>query len=75
HMCVEATVRAAHDFGYTVILVADACTTRTLQYQDKIITAENVHLSTLKTLKGSYCTVVNTDELLKDFKNLLQADN
>jgi len=64
HMCVEAAVRAAHDYGYEVVLVRDACATRALQYDDKIVTAENVHLSTLKTLSGNYCRIVTTDEWL-----------
>jgi len=71
HMCVEAAVRAAHDFGYSCIVVADACATRPLQYKDKIISAANVHNSTLSTLEGNYATVVTTNELLKDFDSIV----
>ncbi|MBN1132321.1 MAG: cysteine hydrolase [Bacteroidales bacterium] len=65
HLSVEATVRAAHDFGYRCILVGDACATRVLQYKEHIISARNVQFSTLSSLQGHYATLVNTDELLK----------
>lgn len=66
HMCVEAAVRAGHDFGFDCILVEDACTTRALQYQEYIIPARNVHFSTVQTLEGTYATVVTTEAFLKD---------
>jgi len=74
HMCVEAAVRAAHDYGYEVLLVRDACATRALQYDDKIITAENVHLSTLNTLSGNYCRIVTTDEWLTRHEVIGKSD-
>ena len=58
HMCVEAAVRAAHDFGYKVILLHDACATRNLKYGDREVSAADVHASTLATLK-SYGAVVS----------------
>lgn len=67
HMCVEAAVRAAHDFGYKCFLIGDACATRALQIDENIISAKNVHFSTLSTLKGNYATLMNTDEVLKRF--------
>lgn len=67
HMCVEAAVRAAHDFGFSCILVSDACTTRALQYDDHIIPAKNVHFSTLQTLEGTYARVTSTEAFLRDF--------
>lgn len=70
HMCVEAAVRAAADKGYDCILVQDACATRALQYEEHIITAISVHYSTLLTLKGSYARVVNTTDLLREFKEI-----
>ncbi len=67
HMCVEAAVRAGHDLGFTCLLVADACATRALQYEEHIISAKNVHYSTIKTLQGSYARVVTTENLIKEF--------
>ena len=63
HMCVEAATRAASDYGFKCILVHDACTTRDLKYGDRLIKAEDVHYSTLVTLKN-YATVVPVSEYL-----------
>ena len=67
HMCVEATVRAASDFGFDCIVVADACASRDLQYGDINIPAEMVHASTLTTLMaGRYARVITLKEFLAD---------
>jgi nicotinamidase-related amidase len=63
HMCVEAATRAASDFGYKCILIQDACATKDLKYGDRIIKAEDVHYSTLSTLKN-YAQIENTSEYL-----------
>jgi nicotinamidase-related amidase len=60
-MCVEAAVRAAHDYGYGVILLHDACATRNLKFGDHEVAAADVHASTLATLK-SYGTVLSVAE-------------
>ena len=65
HMCVEAATRAGSDFGFKCILIHDACATKDLRLGDKIIKAEDVHNSTLATLK-SYSKVVGTEEFLKN---------
>ena len=67
HMCVEAAVRAAHDLGFTCLLVSDACATRAQQYEEYIIPAKNVHYSTLKTLQGSYARILTTEGLIREF--------
>ena len=65
HMCLEAAVRAGHDFGFECIVIHDACATRDLEFNDKIVKAEDVHLSTLATLSGAgYGKVID----LKTFK-------
>jgi len=67
HMCVEAAVRAAHDFGFTCLVASDACATRALQFEEHIIPAKNVHYSTLSTLHGRYARVITTDAILREF--------
>jgi nicotinamidase-related amidase len=67
HMCVEAAVRAAHDFGFECILVGDACATRALSFKGRSIDATDVHYSTLGTLDRTYATVVDTDTFLKEY--------
>lgn len=65
HMCVEAAVRAGADYGFKVVLVQDACTTRDLKFGDINIGWQEVHYSTLATLK-SYATIVTTGEYLNN---------
>jgi nicotinamidase-related amidase len=68
HMCVDAGVRAAADFGYPVLLAADACATRPLAYGETKVPAEYVHAAFLAALK-SYGQVMKTDEILEMLKD------
>ena len=63
-MCVEAAVRAAHDYGYHVILLHDACATRNLNFGNREVAAADVHASTLATLK-SYGTILSVAEWIE----------
>jgi nicotinamidase-related amidase len=63
HMCVDATSRAAGDFGFKVTVVADACATCALTYGDTTIPAEHVHKSFLAALK-SYGQVLPAADVL-----------
>jgi len=63
HMCVDATARAAADFGFQVIIAEDACATRDLQYGDTTIPSELVHKSFLAALK-SYGKVMKSEEII-----------
>ena len=67
HMCLEAAVRAASDLGFSCLVASDACATRALQYEEHIISANNVHYSTLNTLQGTYARVLSTDAIIKEF--------
>jgi nicotinamidase-related amidase len=69
HMCVEAATRAASDYGFKCFLIHDACATKDLKFGEKTIKAEDVHYSTLSTLKN-YGTVISTMEYLKRKKNI-----
>ena len=67
HMCVEAATRAASDYGFKCILIHDACATKDLKFGEKTIKAEDVHFSTLSTLKN-YSLVESTGEYLSKSK-------
>ncbi len=67
HMCMEAAVRAAHDYGFICLVASDACATRALQFEEHIIPARSVHYSTLTTLQGSYARVLTTDAIIREF--------
>lgn len=68
HMCLEAAVRAAHDFGFECIVIADACATRDLIYSGHMVKAEDVHASTLATISGGGYGIVTTLDSFKSGK-------
>lgn len=63
HMCVDATARAAADFGFKVIIAEDACATRDLEYDGTTIPVEHVHKAFLAALK-SYGQVMKSEEMI-----------
>ena len=63
HMCVDATVRAAKDFGFNNTLVGDACATRQLDINGEITKAKDVHNAFLSALNGYYAKVVKAEEI------------
>jgi nicotinamidase-related amidase len=63
HICVDSSVRAAKDLGYTVQLVGNACATKDLKWNNQIITAESVHSSFLSALNGTFATVIQAEEI------------
>jgi nicotinamidase-related amidase len=62
HMCVDATTRAASDFGYKATVVDDACATRDLEFRGQVIPAGQVHATLMSALAFAYGKVVSTDE-------------
>jgi len=63
HMCVDATARAASDFGFQIIVAEDACATRDLKYGEATIPAEHVHKAFLAALR-SYGRVMKSEEII-----------
>lgn len=62
HMCVEAAIRAGHDFGFECVVIQDACATRDIVYDGKTVKAEDVQTSVLATVtKGGYGKVIDLD--------------
>ncbi len=64
HMCIDAAVRAAKDFGYTVTVIHDACATRDLEFGGVKVAAAQVHAAFMAALASSYASVVSTEEHL-----------
>jgi nicotinamidase-related amidase len=62
HMCVDATVRAAADYGFACTLIHNACATRALSFENETVPAEHVHASFLAALNGLYAKVINSAE-------------
>jgi nicotinamidase-related amidase len=64
HMCVDATVRAAFDLGFSCIVTHDACATRDLTFEGLTVPAAQVHASFLAALGAVYAQVKGVDEIL-----------
>lgn len=60
HMCINATVRAAADFGYRTTTIHDACATRDLEFNGTIVPAAQVHTAMMAALSFAYGTVLDT---------------
>lgn len=55
HVCVESTLRIAHDLGYKVILIEDACSAFTAEQQHHVLN-EVVH---------HFCKKITTQEFIE----------
>jgi nicotinamidase-related amidase len=62
HMCIDATTRAAADFGFGCTVVHDACATRNLDFGKKKILAQDVHASFMAALGSAYAKVLGYQE-------------
>ncbi len=65
HMCVDATVRAAKDFGFNCVVISDACATRDLDINGEKVKAAEVQKSFLASFSGFYATVKMTRQYLE----------
>lgn len=66
HMCIDATTRAAFDFGFVCTVVDDACATKDLAFDGKTIAAKDVHAAFLAALMIPYAKVLTTQEILNE---------
>jgi len=65
HMCIDATTRAAKDYGFNCTVISDACATRDLAINDVVVNAKDVHNAFLSALNGYYANIVGTATYLK----------
>lgn len=61
NMCVDATVRAAKDYGFECTLIGDACAAATIKYAEAEVKGEDVQSAFLGALSYFYATVVSTE--------------
>jgi nicotinamidase-related amidase len=59
HMCIDATTRAAADLGFGCIVVHDACATKDLNFDSKIVSADMVHGAFMAALQSVYAKVMD----------------
>jgi len=65
HMCIDATTRAAFDYGFSCMVAEDACATRNLPFKEKTVHAEDVHASFMAALSVPYAQILQVDEVVK----------
>jgi nicotinamidase-related amidase len=66
NMCVDATTRAAFDFGFECVVAHDACAARTLVFQGETIPAPQVHGAFLAALAASYGKVLSVEDIIAE---------
>ncbi|MGB8993657.1 MAG: cysteine hydrolase family protein [Desulfobaccales bacterium] len=70
HMCVDATTRAAFDYGLACTVIHDACASRDLVFKGQTIPAAHVHGAFMAALGMRYARVWSLEELLKSFQEI-----
>ncbi|MCS3453771.1 nicotinamidase-related amidase [Bradyrhizobium elkanii] len=63
-MCIDATSRAAADYGYKTTILHDACATCDLPFGGIIVPAVQVHAAFMAALGLAYGTVTTTSDYL-----------
>lgn len=64
HMCIDATTRAARDFGFECTVIGDACATRDLEVSGAHVKAAEVQTAFLAALAFFYANVQTTQQYL-----------
>lgn len=62
-MCVDATVRAAADLGFPVVVAGDACAAPDLEHAGVHVPAVQVHAAFLAALADGYAQIVDAASL------------
>ena len=62
-MCVDATVRAAVDLGFTTTVVHDACAAPDLEFLGEAIPGAAVHGAFMAALADGYASLVAADDV------------
>lgn len=65
HMCIDATARAAADYGYKVTVVEDAAATRDAEFNGMTVPADQVHAAFMSSLGFAYGKIVKANDYLK----------
>lgn len=64
HMCIDATVRAAKDYGFECTVIGDACASRDLEVNGSQVKAMDVHNAFLAGLGFYYAHIKGTKDYL-----------
>ncbi len=66
HLCIDAGVRAAADFGYAVHVAEDACATCDQVFNGNTVPAAQVHAAFMAALAFAYAEVSSTEQILAE---------
>jgi nicotinamidase-related amidase len=64
HMCIDSTTRAAFDLGFDCTVAEDACTTKNLEFNGKIVKYSDIHNSFMASLKMIFAKVETVDSII-----------
>ena len=65
-MCIDATARAAADFGFEVTVVEDACGAKEQSFDGIDVPAEQVHATIMAALSSSYAKIETTQGFISN---------
>ena len=65
HMCVDTTVRAAYDLGFSCTVAHDACATRNLIFGNEPVFAQHVQAAYMASLNGIFADIEDTETLCR----------
>ncbi len=68
HMCIDATVRAAFDLGYSLTVAHDGCAARSLGFGGIDVAAESVHAAFMAALGAVYSRITSVEEVVSSLK-------
>lgn len=73
HMCIDATTRAAFDYGLRCRVIHDACATRNLIFEGLEVPAVQVHAAFMAALQARFAQVLSLEQFLASFSPSLKA--
>jgi nicotinamidase-related amidase len=71
HMCVDTSVRAAKDYGFTITVIDDAVTTMNLSRNGTVIPAATVHDVIMASINGVFAKVITADEFINNTRDYI----
>jgi nicotinamidase-related amidase len=66
HMCIDASTRAAFDYGLRCTVIHDACASRDVVFEGRTIPAEQVHGAFMAALGMRYAQVMSLQDFLSE---------
>lgn len=73
NMCIDATVRAAADLGFEVVVIEDACAASDLDFQGETFPATTVHACFMAALAAGYASI-RTSEQIEQIEQIVHGN-